>query len=112
MIDREQLEISLARAGLETWTGPLCTMIGERLAATGHGDFSRWQDAVERVRADSGDNLRSALLDLSPWRKGPFEIGGIRIDSEWRSDLKWSRVRDAIAPLEGRRILDVGCCNA
>lgn len=109
MIDLEQLELTLARSGLEAWYGPLRAMIDERVSS--HGDFERWQDAVERCRTETGSELRQALLDLSPWRKGPFDVGGIHIDSEWRSDLKWSRVRDAIAPLVGRKVLDVGCGN-
>ncbi|MFQ5609750.1 MAG: tRNA 5-methoxyuridine(34)/uridine 5-oxyacetic acid(34) synthase CmoB, partial [Woeseiaceae bacterium] len=43
-------------------------------------------------------------------RKGPFDVGGVHIDAEWRSDLKWRRVRDAI-DLGGRNVLDVGCGN-
>jgi tRNA (mo5U34)-methyltransferase len=52
--------------------------------------------------------LKELLLAFRPWRKGPFDIFGIEVDSEWRSDLKWNRVKDLIAPLTGRRILDVG----
>lgn len=49
------------------------------------------------------------LMQLSPWRKGPFSIYEIEIDAEWRSDLKWNRLIDAITPLKDRYILDVGC---
>jgi tRNA (mo5U34)-methyltransferase len=38
-------------------------------------------------------------------------VGGIHIDSEWRSNLKWRRVETAISPLAGKRVLDVGCGN-
>ncbi|MCC6710415.1 MAG: tRNA 5-methoxyuridine(34)/uridine 5-oxyacetic acid(34) synthase CmoB [Gammaproteobacteria bacterium] len=55
--------------------------------------------------------LYAALMALAPWRKGPFEVFGIRIDSEWRSDWKWARVLPHLASLEGRRVLDVGCGN-
>jgi len=55
--------------------------------------------------------LEDALMGLCPWRKGPFELGGVSIDSEWRSDLKWDRVSQSIADLEGRNVLDVGCGN-
>lgn len=44
-----------------------------------------------------------------PWRKGPFTVHGIHIDTEWRSDWKWDRVLPHISPLEGRYVLDVGC---
>lgn len=50
-------------------------------------------------------------MELTPWRKGPFEIGGVAIDAEWRSDLKWERLADSLEALDGRHILDVGCGN-
>lgn len=46
-----------------------------------------------------------------PWRKGPYRIGEMEIDSEWRSDWKWDRLIQAIEPLAGRTCLDVGCGN-
>ena len=36
--------------------------------------------------------LRDQLQTLQPWRKGPFSLFGVHIDTEWRSDWKWSRV--------------------
>ncbi len=47
---------------------------------------------------------------MNPWRKGPFELFGVRIDSEWRSNLKWERLAATIR-LRNRRVLDVGCGN-
>jgi tRNA (mo5U34)-methyltransferase len=61
--------------------------------------------------ADVRTSLHDALQRLHPWRKGPFALFGIDIDSEWRSDLKWARVESAISPLAGRCVLDVGCGN-
>lgn len=60
---------------------------------------------------DARAALHGALQSLHPWRKGPFELFGVGIDSEWRSDLKWARVERAISPLTGRCVLDVGCGN-
>ena len=95
-----------------------------------HGDCRRWQAALDRlptarrVRAEYGDvvavaggldaedrtRLRKALQALHPWRKGPFDLFGVRIDAEWRSDLKWRRVAPAV-DLAGAYVLDVGCGN-
>jgi len=57
------------------------------------------------------ESLRTELLTLFPWRKGPFNILGIDIDTEWRSDIKWQRVLPHITSLEGQRVLDIGCGN-
>ncbi|WP_041523474.1 tRNA 5-methoxyuridine(34)/uridine 5-oxyacetic acid(34) synthase CmoB [Gilvimarinus agarilyticus] len=54
---------------------------------------------------------REGLRALIPWRKGPYGVHGIEIDTEWRSDWKWQRIRDKIAPLKHRLVLDVGCGN-
>jgi tRNA (mo5U34)-methyltransferase len=56
-------------------------------------------------------HLRETLQRFHPWRKGPFCIHGVTIDTEWRSDWKWNRLADAITPLHGRLVLDVGCGN-
>ncbi len=55
------------------------------------------------------DALKELLMTLHPWRKGPFDLFGLHIDTEWRSDLKWDRISPYISSLEGRIILDVGC---
>ena len=61
----------------------------------------------------AGDDiaLREALLDLRPWRKGPFRFGDVVVDAEWQSNMKWDSLRDRIQPLDGRNVLDVGCGN-
>jgi tRNA (mo5U34)-methyltransferase len=54
--------------------------------------------------------LRAALMELHPWRKGPLRLGGVTIDSEWRSDWNWRRVARHVE-LRGHRVLDIGCGN-
>ena len=53
--------------------------------------------------------LTNILKALMPWRKGPFSLYGVNIDTEWRSDWKWDRVLPHLSPLKGRLVLDVGC---
>ncbi len=51
------------------------------------------------------------LKRLSPWRKGPFNIFGILIDAEWRSDLKFTRMLKSDFDFNGKTILDIGSGN-
>lgn len=118
----------LGRPQLRAWQDLLRAQI--LLASKSHGDAGRWQHRVhalpkaraERVLLDQswvtlegrlGEAERKDLLQtleaLHPWRKGPFDLFGIRVDTEWRSDWKWDRLQGAITPLEGRWVLDVGC---
>ena len=97
---------------MEGWTEQLESLASERMSESGHGDYERWRAAVEGLREAADEEARKKLLlQLSPWRKGPFDVGGVHIDAEWRSDLKWARMENAITPLEGRAVLDVGCGN-
>ena len=55
--------------------------------------------------------LKTALLKLSPWRKGPFDLCGVELDAEWRADIKWKYVREGISNLKDKVVLDLGCGN-
>ena len=107
----EELGTELASMGLQHWPEALRPLCEIRLSA--HGDSEHWQHTLRQLPGAAKDpgTLKNHLLELSPWRKGPFSIAGVDIDSEWRSDLKWARLADAIAALDGRRVLDVGCGN-
>lgn len=103
----------LDELGLGAWQGALEPLLESRLDDAGHGNFARWRQALASLPQVGADpaRLKAALLELAPWRKGPFDIAGIVIDSEWRSDLKWARLCAAIEPLPGRAVLDVGAGN-
>jgi tRNA (mo5U34)-methyltransferase len=113
MFDFDALSATLAELGLGRWDDELVPVLRQRLCGDAHGDWAGWNAAVEALPGARGDDrqLRDLLMALHPWRKGPWHLDGVSIDSEWRSDWKWARVRDAIAPLEGRRVLDVGSGN-
>ncbi|GAA5188231.1 tRNA 5-methoxyuridine(34)/uridine 5-oxyacetic acid(34) synthase CmoB [Ferrimonas gelatinilytica] len=63
----------------------------------------------EELSPGEQKKLHNLLMCLSPWRKGPFHLYGIHIDTEWRSDWKWDRLLPHISPLKHRTVLDVGC---
>ena len=113
LLKLDDLADRLEPVGLTEWLAALRPTLEARVSSSGHGDFDHWRAIVASLADTSVDTARQRelLLDLAPWRKGPFTLGEIEIDSEWRSDMKWSRLQDAIAPLEGRHVLDVGCGN-
>lgn len=113
MIDTDALDGWLHTIGLDSWLTKLKPLIDARMSPSTHGDFEAWRAAVESLDGHGDDpaQTRTALKQLSPWRKGPFEVGGVAIDAEWQSNLKWARLADAIEALDGRVVLDVGCGN-
>jgi|GEM_PF-1521 len=76
-----------------------------------HRDLNTNAVTVSTTQEVDIDFIRAQLLSMFPWRKGPFHIHGIDIDTEWRSDLKWDRVYPEITSLTGRNVLDIGCGN-
>lgn len=63
----------------------------------------------ERFNPEEKEKLTQTLLEFSPWRKGPFELFGIFLDAEWRSDKKWARIESKLPLLKDKKILDIGC---
>lgn len=57
------------------------------------------------------EDVKSLLLKFLPWRKGPFQINDLIVDSEWKSNLKWERFLELNIDLSGKTILDVGSGN-
>lgn len=96
-----------------------------------HGEFKDWvkninllphipaQDVnlVDKVAVGTSETMSDGLkkktthhlMQLKPWRKGPYHLHGIHVDTEWRSDFKWDRLTPYISDLTDRYVLDVGC---
>ncbi len=74
------------------------------------GDVVKIGAASELSESD-GSKVYKTLRDFMPWRKGPFEIFGVNIDAEWRSERKWNRVIPVLPDLEGKVVADIGCNN-
>ena len=134
MIDYSRLFDALPDTPLENWLDTLPRQVKDALHPDRNRLISEWEDTLASLPActpssvdfagadvrvgeasDIDEEARSKLIDqlktLHPWRKGPFNLFGISIDTEWRSDLKWDRLDQHIEPLDGRRVLDVGCGN-
>lgn len=81
---------------------------------TKHLDYSGSQIVIGKeneINIAEMETLENELLKLSPWRKGPFNIFGLEIDSEWRSEKKWKRIKNYLPSYKGMRIGDLGCSN-
>jgi tRNA (mo5U34)-methyltransferase len=132
MIDYRPLITHWRDSALDRWAQQLEEQVAAGLSEQRYGDLPAWLQALDnlptlganaihldrpRVGAScerpldtaTRNQLEETLHALHPWRKGPFELFGIHIDTEWRSDWKWDRLHPGLDPLEGRRVLDVGC---
>ncbi len=121
-------------AKFNEWCQQLPAQITESLALKKHGRLPIWAEALEALpdlpashithdaaavsvsadialAATEQQQLVESLKTFMPWRKGPYNLHGVAIDSEWRSDLKWDRLADKITPLKNRLVLDVGSGN-
>ena len=129
MIDFRPFYQQIATTKLSAWLETLPLQL-KQWEKTTHGDYAKWAkivdympdvavtlnlkdkvEAVPEAPLSSGETQRIVhhLKQLMPWRKGPYHLHGIHIDTEWRSDFKWDRVLPHLAPLKDRTILDVGC---
>lgn len=79
-----------------------------------HKDFSTSTVSIgssEDLQEGQLQVVEEALEQLIPWRKGPFNLFGIDLDAEWRSDKKWDRFAGKIGNLKNKKVLDIGCNN-
>ncbi|MFM9270547.1 tRNA 5-methoxyuridine(34)/uridine 5-oxyacetic acid(34) synthase CmoB [Halomonas elongata] len=127
------LDQAFTRRGFDAWLARLPEQLARGLDPKRYGDLKAWEKAVAKlpplpeprqVRLDADSVTVECELDdarrrqcenllraLAPWRKGPYRLGGVTIDTEWRSDWKWQRVAPHLSSLHGRRVLDVGGGN-
>jgi len=108
-------------------------LAAKKLAAEKPGDAPKWESALQTLQAlplapvapdltrdmprlgatclpAHLKQIEMALREFCPWRKGPFEVCGLALDAEWRSNLKFDRLR-AHVDFNGQRVLDVGSGN-
>ncbi|MEH6548714.1 MAG: tRNA 5-methoxyuridine(34)/uridine 5-oxyacetic acid(34) synthase CmoB [Pseudomonadales bacterium] len=134
MIQYDDFYTDIIDTRLERFADDFKQVLNTRYFDRIHGDHPLWRAALDAlpelaatnpqlnsdtVSADAPENisdaeqqqLRDALMGLHPWRKGPFKLCNVFVDTEWRSDWKWNRVVPHIQPLTYRNVLDVGCGN-
>lgn len=133
MINYPLFKQSIKQSNVAPWHNFLLEAVEKRYKTYTHGELEGWQKLLDDLpdisvkntelkqsvsltsdklltNAEESD-LVAQLKKLHPWRKGPFDLFGIHIDTEWRSDWKWERIKNHINPLKNKSILDVGCGN-
>ena len=107
-----------------------CLEISNQAYQVNNGNIPKWSQAIDTIDAlpkgkislkkpyisinkDCIDSelLMDALYKLVPWRKGPFMINDLALESEWDGDMKWQRISKHIKSLKNKRVLDVGAGN-
>lgn len=134
MIEFEDFFAGIAGSPLQPYTEQLRSALQQFYSPADHGNARTWLRRLQALPADtassctldagtlsigsatdltgiSGQQLRNQLLRFKPWRKGPIEVFGQYIDTEWRSDWKWDRILPHLSSLQDRTVLDVGCGN-
>ncbi|MFW2307529.1 tRNA 5-methoxyuridine(34)/uridine 5-oxyacetic acid(34) synthase CmoB [Aliarcobacter butzleri] len=75
-------------------------------------DYGDWFSIGNR--ADLSDEEYEIIVQtakkLIPWRKGPFKIFDLEIDSEWQSNIKYNLIRPYFN-LKDKIVADIGCNN-
>ncbi len=134
MINYQPLYQVLTELKAEAWVELIPQQIEQAFELSSNGNAEGWLETLEKIPdamastfqlnagqvkiGEKGDlnaqmqtELFEQLKDFHPWRKGPFDLFGIHIDTEWRSDWKWDRLKQHISALDNRLVLDVGCGN-
>ncbi len=79
-----------------------------------HIDFSGDRIIIgqkEELSSHDLEKVNKSMREFMPWRKGPFQTFGIDIDSEWRSERKWNRLKAVLPDLQDKVVADIGCNN-
>ena len=134
IFDFKELYKDLIANDFEEWQETLPAQLKETLDKRPHGKTDEWKEILATLpeitpsqvditadklqiglasdcQDEDKEKLQKTLQRLHPWRKGPYELFGIHIDTEWHSDWKWQRIQSHISPLKNRSVLDVGCGN-
>jgi len=133
MINYPEFHKAINLSRVAPWHEFLLDAVCQKLKTYTHGELEIWQslilelpeikvkslelnksvsiEAIRPLSLDQKKQLTQQLKQLHPWRKGPFNLFDIHIDTEWRSDWKWERIQPHIGSLKDKSILDVGCGN-
>jgi len=62
------------------------------------------------ISKEDHKKIYDACKMLIPWRKGPFKLFDIKLDTEWQSNIKYNLIRPYF-DLKDKIVADIGCNN-
>ncbi len=65
---------------------------------------------IPHLSDEETQQIKDTALLMKPWRKGPFEINRLFIDSEWQSQIKYNLLEPHFS-LKDKIVGDIGCNN-
>lgn len=65
---------------------------------------------IPNLSQEEAAQIKETALLMKPWRKGPFGINELFIDSEWQSQIKYNLLEPHF-DLQGKVVGDIGCNN-
>ena len=65
---------------------------------------------IPNLSTEDAQQIKETALLMKPWRKGPFQINDLFIDSEWQSQIKYNLL-EPYFDLKGKIVVDIGCNN-
>lgn len=132
MIEFGGFYAQIAQNSLAPWLNVLPAQLASWREQEVHGLLASWERVLDKLPETAGPveltdkmaisapdgmidgqkrKVENLLRSYHPWRKGPYDIYDFHIDTEWRSDWKWDRLKTHLSPLKYRKVLDVGCGN-
>ena len=72
------------------------------------GDSVEFQ--ISNLSAEDATQIKEAAVLMKPWRKGPFQLNDLFIDSEWQSQIKYNLLQPHF-DLKDKIVGDIGCNN-
>jgi tRNA (mo5U34)-methyltransferase len=65
---------------------------------------------IPNLSDDEASQIKETALLMKPWRKGPFSINNLFIDTEWQSQIKYNLLEPHFN-LKDKIVGDIGCNN-
>lgn len=90
---------------------PLYAKIQELKALNLACNFSLDDSVNLSTNSQAKDEILAIVKELKPWRKGPFKIDNLFIDTEWQSFIKFNILKPFMGEISQKCVADIGCNN-